>query len=185
MQIGKHRLTMCSVIFASVYRFTVLFSYSASDPTYTLAPVVGWTAIEMSAGIISACLPTMRPAIHLIARKMGLKVSITGLIRGNEKSTSSRTGHSINNGQVAMDPPVRLEHSKNASQGAGMFYRLPDNGSGGSETLPIPMQAKLRPEHGYVYTVSSVPGNRDSTGSGNEIPLGCIGVQKDFKQTTS
>jgi hypothetical protein len=176
---------VCSVIFASVYRFTVLFSYSSSDPTYTLAPVVGWTAIEMSAGIISACLPTMRPAIHLIARKMGLKVSISGLIRGNEKSTSSRSGHSAHNaGHVAMDPTVRLEHSRTGSQ-AGMFYRLPDNGSAGSESVPVPMQAKLRPEHGYVYTVSSVPGNRDSSGSGNDIPLGWIGVQKDFKQTTS
>ncbi len=43
-----------SVVFASGYRFSVLFSYSNSDPTYTLAPTVGWTCIEMSAGITAA-----------------------------------------------------------------------------------------------------------------------------------
>ena len=35
-------LTSNSVIFASAYRFSVLFSYTNEDPTYTLAPTVGW-----------------------------------------------------------------------------------------------------------------------------------------------
>lgn len=42
---------------------------------------------------------------------------------------------------------------------------------------------KLRPEHGYVYTVSTELGKGDTYGTGDEIPLNRIGVQTDFKQT--
>jgi hypothetical protein len=30
--------------------------------------------VEMSAGIVSACLPTLRPAFHFIARKLGVRI---------------------------------------------------------------------------------------------------------------
>lgn len=161
------------VVFASVYRFTVLFSYRASDPTYTLANTVGWTAIEMSAGITSACLPTIQPAIHFIARKLGLLKFI-------ESSVLSRNGRSTQNGAVAPETTPRHEHPTKVLQGEGAFYRLSDrNGSAQSEEVDI----KLRPEHGYVYTVSSELGNGNTYSSGDEIPLNRIGVQTDFKQT--
>lgn len=170
---GKGILTECSVVFASVYRFTVLFSYRASDPTYTLANTVGWTAIEMSAGITSACLPTIQPAIHFIARKLGLLKFI-------ESSVLSRNGRSTQNGAVAPETTPRHEHPTKVLQGEGAFYRLSDrNGSAQSEEVDI----KLRPEHGYVYTVSSELGNGNTYSSGDEIPLNRIGVQTDFKQT--
>ncbi|KAJ2905226.1 integral membrane protein [Zalerion maritima] len=79
------------VIFASAYRFSVLFSYSSLDPTYTLAPTVGWTAIEMSAGIVSACLPTLLPALYFIARKVGLD----RLISKTERSTARGESHAF------------------------------------------------------------------------------------------
>lgn len=161
------------VVFASVYRFTVLFSYSASDPTYTLAHTVGWTAIEMSAGITSACLPTIQPAIHFIARNLGLLKFI-------ESTPLSRAGRTAQTGTVAPETVPRQGHLAKGSQGEGAFYRLPDrNGSAQSEEADM----KLRPEHGYVYTVSTELGKGDTYGTGDEIPLNRIGVQTDFKQT--
>ncbi|KAF3768837.1 hypothetical protein M406DRAFT_239568, partial [Cryphonectria parasitica EP155] len=49
------------VVFTSAYRFRTLFQYTISDPTYSLAPVVAWTEIEIAAGMIAACLPVLRP----------------------------------------------------------------------------------------------------------------------------
>lgn len=186
MPIRQHIfLTTSSVVFASVYRFTVLFSYSASDPTYTLATTVVWTAIEMSAGITSACLPTIRPAVQLIARRLGIKSSLSGLLRHGDSKDLSRNSRSANIGTLTIEQS-NLEHARKGSQGAGVFYRLSDrNDSTGSEGVSIPMDAKLRPEHGYAYTVSSVPGHGDRESMGGEVPFNRIVVQKDFNQTTN
>ncbi|KAH8659447.1 hypothetical protein BGZ61DRAFT_311158, partial [Ilyonectria robusta] len=47
-------------IAVSAYQFKTLIQYSTDDRSYTLARIVGWSAIEMSIWIISACLPTLR-----------------------------------------------------------------------------------------------------------------------------
>ncbi|KAK2608704.1 hypothetical protein QQS21_002693 [Conoideocrella luteorostrata] len=59
-------------VFASSFRTWVLFNYSKYDIPYTLTPLLAWSQIEMSAGIISACLPTMRPITRLASHKLGL-----------------------------------------------------------------------------------------------------------------
>ncbi|THC92855.1 hypothetical protein EYZ11_007668 [Aspergillus tanneri] len=46
------KLQLRRVIFASAYQFTVLFSYNPANSAYTLAPTVGWTAIEASTGAL-------------------------------------------------------------------------------------------------------------------------------------
>ncbi|TGZ82628.1 hypothetical protein EX30DRAFT_305028 [Ascodesmis nigricans] len=50
-------------IFASTYRFTTLFQFDPLDPSWTLADSTTWSLIEGAAGIISACLPTLRPLL--------------------------------------------------------------------------------------------------------------------------
>ncbi|KAG5943477.1 hypothetical protein E4U59_000348 [Claviceps monticola] len=88
------------VVFASAFRTSVLFTYSDSDPTYTLAPTVGWTAIELSTGIISACLPTLLPIFLLFARSCGY--SRSAVLPGrdaNAPPTIGGTGGSKNKGR--------------------------------------------------------------------------------------
>ena len=51
----------------------MLFTYSPLDPSYTLAPTVGWTSIELSAGIVSACLPASLPALKWFTRAIGIQ----------------------------------------------------------------------------------------------------------------
>jgi len=177
------------VIFASVYRFTILFSYSALDPTYTLAPTVGWTAIEMSAGIVSACLPTMRPALHLIVRKLGIKGSMPGLFRSHRSTGFSNNSPSSNTNDPAIidtGTGTNQGHTKRGSQGT--FYRLPDvTGSSGQNSGQMPVDSKLRPDHGYTYTITSLPGKKgeEASLSGDEVPLHSISVQKAFSQVTN
>ncbi|KAL4785499.1 hypothetical protein BJX76DRAFT_356054 [Aspergillus varians] len=47
------------VCFTSVYRLYVVATLDMDDLTYSLMPVVVWNAIEMTTGIICACLPMM------------------------------------------------------------------------------------------------------------------------------
>ncbi|OLN86240.1 hypothetical protein CCHL11_04143 [Colletotrichum chlorophyti] len=182
------------VVFTSAYRTSVLFTYDGTDPTYTLAPTVGWTAIEMSAGIVSACLPTLRPAFQLIFRACGFKGNMGGIFRSPTAMGfgSSRNKSNFSNGMSSQDP-TGSQIARNLSttkHGAGedTFYRLPDdNGSDGANRRPTPPMAdsKLRPDTtGFGYTVSSYPVKERDDKSEDEIPLHAIRVQKDFQRTT-
>jgi hypothetical protein len=170
-------------VFASAYRFSVLFSYTNTDPTYSLAPTVGWTTIEMSAGIVSACLPTLGPVFGFAASKMGIKGTLLTTRRGgtNNTSSSKNFGQSAT-GSVSDRNEVELQKARKGSAGA-VFYRLPDNQVSTETTRPV--DSELRPKHGYGYTVTSQPGKGDGESlSGDEVPLHGIRVQRDFKQST-
>ncbi|KAH8802576.1 hypothetical protein F5884DRAFT_474588 [Xylogone sp. PMI_703] len=161
------------VVFASAYRFTVLFSYSNTDPTYTLARTVGWTAIEMSAGITSACLPTLRPAVQLILRTLGIKHSISLFRTSADRSKNAGTEQNGTNSGS--------QHLRSLNQvGNGPFVRLDEdhNGTTGSDS-------KFRGEHGYIYTVTSEHKGEGDSLSGDEVPLRSITVKKDFSSVTS
>ncbi|KAJ9209622.1 hypothetical protein DTO166G4_8794 [Paecilomyces variotii] len=173
------------VVFASAYRFTVLFSYSALDSSYTLAPTVGWTAIEISAGIISACLPTLRPALQLFARKCGIKGFMSDL-RTTPATGYSGTGRS-KGGSHGPGTTIDSTTSHARSESQRRFYRLDDeSGTGQMESDRFPIDSSLRPKHGYIYTTSvlgTTKNNNDADSlSGDEVPLHSIRVQKDFKQ---
>lgn len=198
-----------SVVFASAYRFTVLFSYSSSDPSYTLAPTVGWTAIEMSAGIVSACLPTMGPIFGAVGRSLGVKRTLLttrggGGGGGTKDSYSSSSkergggGHpeSTTGGRSADHRTTESAEVIRTNNGAGFFYRLSDgdddNGSGITATdhhrVPLPVDAGLRPDHRHAYHVTSKPGKGGGEGdslSGDEIPLQGIRVRTDFRHSSS
>ncbi|KAL2023524.1 hypothetical protein VTK56DRAFT_2132 [Thermocarpiscus australiensis] len=173
------------VVFASAYRFTVLFTYNSTDPTYTLAPTVGWTQIEMSAGIVSACLPTLGPVMGSVARMMGIKRTIL-TTRGATNMSSKNFGRSTG----SITDRTEIEPQRAKVDGAGAFYRLSDDNASGEtgETARAnaPVDAGLRPDHGYVYTVTSKSG-KGSRGSlsGDEIPLQGIRVHTAFKQSAS
>lgn len=143
----------------------------------------------MSAGIVSACLPVMKPAIHLIFRKLGIKGSMLGLSRSHGSTRDSNTDPSRNtNNPAAMDAATSRNqgHTKRGSQGT--FYRLPDaTGSSGQDSDQMPVVSKLRPDHGYIYTVTSLQGKKGEEASLNwdPIQLHSISVQKSFSQVTT
>lgn len=136
----------------------------------------------MSAGIVSACLPTLRPAFLLIARTIGIRGTWLSVFR-EAASGASKTGQSNNNttGVLAV---TNSERNHNREESGGSFYRLPDDSKHGAQQIVQPVDVDLRPEHGYVYTVSSVAGRKDEQDSlsGDEIPLHSISVQKKFMQ---
>ncbi|KAF4120644.1 hypothetical protein GMORB2_2647 [Geosmithia morbida] len=160
------------VVFASAYRTSVLFTYSSTDPSYTLAPTVGWTEIEMSAGIISACLPTLLPIINYIARRFGIRTPLSRAVHSDGRSKQSSSAPE-SKGNLT---DVSTKRSSNN------FYRLPDEEH---DNAPAPIDSNLRPdgkEYGYTIKTTGRGGKDDD--SGDDIPLRGIRVRTDFERTT-
>ncbi|CCF44726.1 hypothetical protein CH063_00527 [Colletotrichum higginsianum] len=72
------RLSLCFmfllggfVLFASIYRFTTLMQFQIADTTWTLATACTWCVVECACGVISACLPTLRPLMVKISTQFG------------------------------------------------------------------------------------------------------------------
>ncbi|KAL4787724.1 hypothetical protein BJX76DRAFT_369013 [Aspergillus varians] len=182
------------VVFASAYRFSVLFSYSALDSSYTLAPTVGWTAIEMSAGIVSACLPTLRPAFHFLFRSLGLLSIMPSLLRTGHSMTSSTNplGTAASHTRAISGTGPVHGHSLGSSGRADRhsFYHLDDgsdllesDGRGGSAG-----EEAFRPGYDSMKTVTVVQGREEGDewpGLGNDVPLRGIRVERRFTQHDS
>ncbi|KAL8793920.1 MAG: hypothetical protein Q9195_003539 [Heterodermia aff. obscurata] len=54
------------VCIGSIYRVTVLNGLSSPDATWALTPAAIWAFVENAIGIVSACLPTLRPVYNLL-----------------------------------------------------------------------------------------------------------------------
>lgn len=130
----------------------------------------------MAAGIISANLPTMLPALNVFLRSLGIR-SKNGTSRtgGSSNPFRSTKGDKSNASQADIDGSVPVPTGKRASN--SVFYRLPDeNDSTGSAAGSAELRSDVK---GYQYTVKSRSvGDRDEE-SGDEIPLQGIRVDKD------
>jgi hypothetical protein len=165
------KLTANSAVFASAYRFTSLLAVSPLDPSYTLAPAVGWTGIEMSAAIVSACLPTLRPALHFLLRSVGIRRGVYGS-RSESQPQSSGPTKDLNT--------IGLSHIQKGV--AGAFSRLTDeNGSKPQSSIDANAHG-----HAYEYAISG-PGHngRGDSDSGDEIPLQGIRVKTDIEHASN
>lgn len=187
-----------SVVFASAYRTSVLFTYTDTDPTYTLAPTVGWTAIEMSAGIVSACLPTLLPIVLYCARWFGIRRSVASSpANGDAPLTFGSGGNQSkfsNNRPRGVDSNTRSEENLSGERHSDSFYRLPDHTDSddiiyraaemGSDPLTS-LESKLRPDmKGCGHAVRSYRAS-NAVDKKDEIPLHGIRVQKVLKQSAS
>jgi hypothetical protein len=133
----------------------------------------------MSVGIMSACLPTLRPALIFLGRKVGIKVGNLAFLRSHSSNTA---GISKANGGTTFNSSTDPLHSRKESQGA--FYRLPETGDSHRDGSRTPLDAKLRPDHygGIVTNVIGAKADSDSL-SGDEVPLHTIRVHTDFKRS--
>ena len=116
----------------SSYRIKVLLTVSKNDLSYTLAPTVCWTAIELAAGFVSANLPTTLPIAIQVYRAMkwvyrlrpcsgrrngrGRGISLSEESSGRNKTEFSELSDVSNwplksNGLTKMEsvPPVHME----------------------------------------------------------------------------
>jgi hypothetical protein len=123
-----------SVVFASIYRFSLIFILDIDDipctpspPPYfpvperaklikrlkqtgTLADAQTWCVVETCAGIISACLPTVIPTLKpLLGHVLGVSFSTNDMSRSKKSNTTN-----TNNGQShVLEAGSRVQRSEN------------------------------------------------------------------------
>ena len=83
-----------SVIFTSVYRFTTLFEFNPTDIAWTLGKSCTWCIVESSTGIISACMPTLRPLFLILSSKFS---SQSGTQRTRTTDVDRSKGYELDN----------------------------------------------------------------------------------------
>ncbi|KAF2845690.1 hypothetical protein T440DRAFT_472469 [Plenodomus tracheiphilus IPT5] len=76
------------VLFASIYRFTTIMQFDIADTTGTLAEACTWCVVEVACGIISACLPTLRPLMLLVSSQFSSTQN-----RSGKRSTTGGRSH--------------------------------------------------------------------------------------------
>jgi len=138
----------------------------------------------MAAGIVSACLPTMLPALNIFLRIVGIRSQNgSGANRSSMNPFQSSRGNKSTPSRTEADGAVSAPDSKRVS--ANAFYRLPDEndsvGSGGcGKDMGIDGKS-------YHYTVKGVAptGTGPDEESGDEIPLHSIRVERDTTLETS
>ncbi|KAJ5959497.1 uncharacterized protein N7479_006647 [Penicillium vulpinum] len=81
-------LTGSFVVFASIYRFSLIFIFDITDVPWSIADAQTWCVVESAAGVISACLPTLAPIIKFFTK--GLVSTARSLSKSN--LTQSGTG---------------------------------------------------------------------------------------------
>ncbi|KAH8695863.1 hypothetical protein GQ44DRAFT_790170 [Phaeosphaeriaceae sp. PMI808] len=89
------------VMFASIYRFTTIMQFKISDTTWTLATSCTWCVVEVACGVISTCLPTLRPLMVKISSQLGSIATRMNLCPPTELITIGGTGGKF------MDRPFR------------------------------------------------------------------------------
>lgn len=134
----------------------------------------------MAAGIISANLPTLRPAFRFMARMLGIGENF-GVLFGSTNKTRTRTTKGATQPSETEESTAAIIRSK---QNRHSFYHLPDDSDSVAEHMR--MEASFRPDYDHSKTYTNVKGahaghNSDS----DEIPLSEIRVNKEFTQTAT
>ncbi|GKT46685.1 satratoxin biosynthesis SC1 cluster protein 4 [Colletotrichum spaethianum] len=89
------RLSLCFMFLLGgfIYRFTTIMQFQLADTTWTLATACTWCVVECACGVISACLPTLRPLMVKISSQFGsiaTKYNISGAQSGGHSKEASR-----------------------------------------------------------------------------------------------
>lgn len=143
----------------------------------------------MSAGIVSACLPTMLPVFNVVLRTLGLKSNSETTRNGSANNFWSKWSKSGTSGQ---EDTSRIAPNPNSTKANNnLFYKLPDENSSSTtrgtdvETLATPSDARLRPDvKGYKYSIKSLSQEERNDDNENGIPLHGIRVESAFKSST-
>ena len=103
------------VVFTSIYRFRVYLDYTTNDVSYSLAVPLAWNVIEISSGIVSACLPTMVSAPFTLSFLSRARLTSSGTSRPRPLEVRLAIHHRrIQDGRLATK---RLRHHHHRRDG--------------------------------------------------------------------
>ncbi|RDW73712.1 hypothetical protein BP5796_07154 [Coleophoma crateriformis] len=155
------------VVFTSIYRFTVYLSYDPNDLPYTLALGCAWNIVELSSGIISACLPTLGPLVRIVFTKLGGSSAASKRYAGNSKSNPGNA--TPKSGLVKVGGGESQSRSKSSD-----WNKLEDESKYGYNGEDFGSDKSLRLDSSVpriTVMVTGEGGSSSSRSSGGDIPL--------------
>lgn len=162
-------LSLASVLFASIYRFTTIMHWQVEDTTWTLAEACTWCVVESACGVISACLPTLRPVMTKLSSQWGSRNS-------SRRHQTRTTGQGQSKGEFGTETIGGTAMGAHVTAGGG--------GGGGHHGSGSGIRSGPRSKHGFAKMDSDTDGH-----SLDELPLqkhaGGIQVQSDFSVSTT
>ncbi|KAL1615515.1 hypothetical protein SLS56_011784 [Neofusicoccum ribis] len=150
------------VLFASIYRFTTIMQFQLTDTTWTLATACTWCVVEVASGIISACLPTLRPLMKMVSSQFGSS-------RG--RSGKGTTGNLSRNTELVT---IGGTGAKRSQTGERHFKRLDDE-------LVTVVEEGSHYGNSTMVTRSHSAQHSDGSSSSDQVPLTSIMVTKDVQ----
>lgn len=97
------------VCFASLYRIvTIVRLTQTMDISWAKSDVFIWSSVEPSVGIISGCLPTLRPLMLYVMRRVGIEPSSIGATKGTAEGGGA--GSNINPLETISKKRTRKKH---------------------------------------------------------------------------
>ncbi|OJD32276.1 uncharacterized protein BKCO1_3900088 [Diplodia corticola] len=179
------------VLFASIYRFTTIMQFQTTDTTWTLATACTWCVVEVASGIISACLPTLRPLMRMVSSQFG------GSSRGRSGMGNTASGNPSRNTELIT---IGGTGAKRSQTGERHFKRLEDSSvtavTGPDSDDGSLQGGKTHHQHRYgnetTVSRSSHSNHKQYSddgemvhgdGSSDQLPLTSIVVTKDVRWT--
>ncbi|KAJ6035727.1 hypothetical protein N7540_000006 [Penicillium herquei] len=109
------------VVFASIYRFSLIFRFNIEDTAWTLADAQTWCVVEVAAGVISAYLPTTAPLVRLCTRHL---VSTAQSL--SRSKASQLDGTSLSKSNAAQARSINVKESITIQTKAGNKNHISD-----------------------------------------------------------
>ncbi|KAL8679707.1 MAG: hypothetical protein Q9186_004025 [Xanthomendoza sp. 1 TL-2023] len=104
------------VCIVSIYRTTIIGKLSLADASWSDIDPCVWSAVEVCVGIVSACLPTLRPLWTAVSRPQTIFSTL------KRKAYVSRPGFS--EGRKTRDAPTDPEWSMNPTKNGRESYSV-------------------------------------------------------------
>ncbi|KAM3453642.1 hypothetical protein MY3296_003673 [Beauveria thailandica] len=94
------------------------------------SPLLVWSDVEMCAGIISACLPTLRPIFNAAAKKLGVNIRFARSTPSAPLDATIETISKISSRKPQVSVMTMQHDSSDNNSDRSAFYRLHDESDG-------------------------------------------------------
>ncbi|KAH9908440.1 hypothetical protein F4778DRAFT_347866 [Xylariomycetidae sp. FL2044] len=155
------------VVFTSIYRFRIFLLYRHDDRPFTIADGLSWNVIEISSGIVSACLPTLGPLVRVVFKSLHPSTRS----RSRSRTLGLRGDYAPKSRELATIGGTGAPHPR-SNQWSELHGSRDDYHMGGSEN-----DLDWDPKKNSNMTVTVTHGGQgtaDDDSNNDEIPLTAI-----------
>lgn len=161
--------------------FTVLFFSSSYSSIGTIALACSWSVVELAAGVISACLPTLRPLVRKASNQVGKTIK-SRIHTGNTQMELIATCACGSQADLGGAKPRRDPFQRLGTSHSEARFMYP----GEEHLVASPCRSSFPPVPPVPVPASpSSRGSRGLSGSGHGNPIEDLIIQVNTEVTVS